>query len=145
MVKLPDLEFREVERLVEALEHYAAFSNATQSADAPEYARLGEMLDRRLRAQRGRSILNELAPVADEVSHRHAPCPPINQRHAELPPGNYFDVFENSPSSPPSAPPLFLERSPPPPSCSASCVMPLPKGVLVGTGLPSIKDLCTAS
>lgn len=64
MVKLPDLEFKEAERVVEALEHYAAFLNAIQSADASEYARLAEMLERRLRAQRGRSVLNELAPVS---------------------------------------------------------------------------------
>ena len=64
MVKLPDLEFKEVERVVEALEHYVASLQVTQSADASDYARLAEMLDRRLKAQRGRAVLNELAPVS---------------------------------------------------------------------------------
>jgi hypothetical protein len=47
MVKLPNLELKEVERIIEALDHYCAALSATQSEDTPEYARLAEMLKRR--------------------------------------------------------------------------------------------------
>ena len=49
MVKLPNLERKEVERIVEALDYYCATLCATQSGDTPEYARLAEMLKRRAR------------------------------------------------------------------------------------------------
>lgn len=47
MVKLPDLELKEVERIVEALDHYCAALHVTQREDTPEYARLAKMLKRR--------------------------------------------------------------------------------------------------
>ena len=46
MVKLPNLELKEVERIVEALDHHGAALSAAQSEDALEYARLAEMLRR---------------------------------------------------------------------------------------------------
>jgi hypothetical protein len=39
LVKLPNLERQEVERIVEALDHYCAALYATQNGDAAEYAR----------------------------------------------------------------------------------------------------------
>lgn len=44
MVKLPGLELKEVERIVDALEHYGA-----QNVNAPEYLQLAEMLRRKAR------------------------------------------------------------------------------------------------
>lgn len=52
MVKLPGLELKEVERIVDALEHYGA-----QNVDAPEYARLAEMLRRKARIKSPSSVL----------------------------------------------------------------------------------------
>jgi hypothetical protein len=49
LVKLPNLERKEVERIVEALDHYCAALCANQSGDATEYARLSEMLKRGVR------------------------------------------------------------------------------------------------
>lgn len=49
MVKMPNLERREVERIVEALDYYCAALCADQCEDATEYARLAEMLKRRAR------------------------------------------------------------------------------------------------
>ena len=46
MVKLPNLELQEVERIVEALDHRGRALSTAQSGDAPEYARLAEMLRR---------------------------------------------------------------------------------------------------
>jgi hypothetical protein len=47
MVKLPNLELKEVERIVEALDYYCSALSAAKSEDTPEYAQLVEMLKRR--------------------------------------------------------------------------------------------------
>jgi len=49
MIKLPNLELKEVELIVEALDHYRGTLSATQCGDKPEYARLVELLKRRAR------------------------------------------------------------------------------------------------
>jgi hypothetical protein len=47
MVKLPSLELKEVQRIVEALDYYRAARRAAQPEDTEEYAGLVEMLKRR--------------------------------------------------------------------------------------------------
>jgi len=44
MVKLPNLELKEVERIVLALDHCGAALSAVESGEAPEYTKLAEML-----------------------------------------------------------------------------------------------------
>jgi hypothetical protein len=51
MIKLPNLELKEMERIIEALDHYCAALGAAQSEHAPEYARLAEMLKSRVRVK----------------------------------------------------------------------------------------------
>jgi hypothetical protein len=53
MVKLPNLELKEVERIVEALGHHGAALSAAQNGDAPEYARLAEILRRSAQIKAG--------------------------------------------------------------------------------------------
>ncbi len=47
MVKMPNLERKEVERIVEALDYYCAILGSDPNKDAAEYARLAEILKRR--------------------------------------------------------------------------------------------------
>ena len=49
VVKLPNLEFEKVKRIVEALDYYCATLRAAQSEDTPQFAQLAEMLKRRAR------------------------------------------------------------------------------------------------
>jgi hypothetical protein len=55
MVKLPNLERKELERIVEALDHYCAALCVIQSEDTAEYTRLAEMLKRRVGLRGGAS------------------------------------------------------------------------------------------
>jgi hypothetical protein len=59
MVKLPNLEFKEVEQLVEALEHYCAALRCAQSKDTSEYVGLTKMLKLRLKPDLSVTILTE--------------------------------------------------------------------------------------
>jgi hypothetical protein len=61
MVKLPTLEFEEVQRIVNALKHCGDTVCVAQGADAAGYARLADMLELRLNAQRTR--VSEYLPV----------------------------------------------------------------------------------
>src|SRR5947207_1007391 len=57
----------------------------------------------------------------------------------------HLEVLENSPNSPPRDEP-FLPPSPSrTPKRSTTCVRLFPKGVLEGTGLPSMSAFCTDS
>jgi hypothetical protein len=71
MVKLPDLELKEVEQIVEALEHYRAVLGAARSEDASEYAHLVKMLGGRLKAQLPAAGLAYQAPAADAPPEDH--------------------------------------------------------------------------
>lgn len=62
IVKLPGLELKEVERIVDALEHYGA-----ENMDAPEYAQLAEMLRRRARIKGPSSVPCSAGANAVEV------------------------------------------------------------------------------